>query len=515
MPGLPGEDLLTTLFADVHYYFNDPSSKPVHDRVSKGSYAYIYHNPEEHRAKLEIANHAGTPEQDAFFGHLSAIRSLRYSYKQPTLFTITLDPLSIPSQEEWHLNTYDEHNDHKYLFRIHTIDIYLWTEKDAAKFLGHLQNIMSPTQLDIRNAPASAKSNLAEHRDSMSPVVQQLEKTAIGAHFHPRAESTASGHSFPGPPTPAATGGAAISPPPQQQQSTPMAYNPAAPSAPEPIAHREKTPPPVEDGPGHGAPGGMSYGGPQFGGFQPGMTPQPSYFSGVPGGQRQSSISSFPGPPQGTPPGGIQRAHSGSLPPPPPPPGQTGSSPAQYTPSFGPPPTSTNSQPSSPPPTQTSFQRQSSFGSPPQQTASFGPQSPGFPNQQHHQQQQQPPTPSAPPSYSNQTPLQSPGLPPPPPMSSQQQAAQIAGYSNYSYTASQQAQPGAYNSHGAYGGDMHNQLYRPTEAETQAQLAEKSKRPSMNEQGKQDSLGKLKVGERVDKVEKGVGRFLKKLDSKW
>lgn len=62
---------------------------------------------------------------------------------------------------------------------------------------------------------------------------------------------------------------------------------------------------------------------------------------------------------------------------------------------------------------------------------------------------------------------------------------------------------------------MHNQLYRPTEAETQAQLAEKSKRPSMNEQGKQDSLGKLKVGERVEKVEKGVGRFLKKLDSKW
>lgn len=62
---------------------------------------------------------------------------------------------------------------------------------------------------------------------------------------------------------------------------------------------------------------------------------------------------------------------------------------------------------------------------------------------------------------------------------------------------------------------MHNQLYRPTEAETEAQLADKHKRPSASEQGRQDSMSKLKVNERVEKVEKGVGRFLKKLDSKW
>lgn len=503
-------------FADVHYYFNDPSSRPLHHRLSRGSYTYIYHNPAEHRSKLEIANHAGTPEQDAFFGYLTVIKSLRYSHKQPTLFTVTLDEQLIHSRDEWHLNTYDERNEQKFLYRIHTLDIYLWTEKDAAAFLGHLKSVIPSDRLDVRDAPVSSKASLAEHRDSMSPVVQQLEKTAIGAHFHPRAESTASIHSFPGPPASAQSGGVAISPPPIQQPA-PMAYNPAAPSAPEPIAHREKTPPPVDDASG-GAPSAVGYGSTQYAsvqhGFQPSMqnTPQQSYFSGPPQAQqRQPSYGSLPGPPHGTPPVNAQRTHSGSLPPPPPPP-QGGPSPAQYTPSFGPPPISQSNQPASPPPTQTSFNRQSSFGQPTQQFASFGPQSPGFPNSQ---QQQQPPTPSAPPSYNNHTPLASPGLPP------QQQAAQITGYSNFSYTQSpQQSQPGAYNPHGAYAGDVHNQLYRPTEQESAAQLEEKSKQPyvpSQNQaQERKDSFsGKYKVHERVDKLDKGVGRFFKKLDSKW
>lgn len=501
-------------FADVHYYFNEPSSKPVHHRLSRGSYAYVFHNPTEHRAKLEIANHAGTPDQDAFHGYLAAVQSLQYSYKQPTLFTLTLDASLITSREEWHLSTYDERNEQRYVYRIHTIDLYLWTEKDAATFLKHMHSVMPAERLDIRGAPASSQSNLAEHRDSMSPVVQQLEKTAIGAHFHPRAESTTSAQSFPGPPTPATSGGVAISPPPQQQQPAPMAYNPAAPSAPEPIAHREKTPPPADDV--NGAQGSNGHGITQYAsvpqGFHQSMqnTPQQSYFPGPPAPQqRQSSLSSFPGPPGGSPLSGMQNGQSGSLPPPPPPPAQTGHSPAPYTPSFGLPPTSQTVHPSSPPPSQTSFQRQSSYGHPVQQFASFGPQSPGFPNQQ------QPPTPSAPPSYNNHTPLQSPGLPPPP-ASSQQQAAQIAGYSNYSYNQAQQAQPGAYTPHGGYGGDVHNQLYRPTEAENNAQLADKNKRPQAQQEQRHDSFsGKYKVNERVDKVEKGVGRFLKKLDSKW
>jgi hypothetical protein len=66
---------------------------------------------------------------------------------------------------------------------------------------------------------------------------------------------------------------------------------------------------------------------------------------------------------------------------------------------------------------------------------------------------------------------------------------------------------------------VHNQLYRPTEQESAAQLHDKSKMPYVppqpGQERKDSFSGKYKVNERVDKVEKGVGRFLKKLDSKW
>ena len=50
-------------------------------------------------------------------------------------------------------------------------------------------------------------------------------------------------------------------------------------------------------------------------------------------------------------------------------------------------------------------------------------------------------------------------------------------------------------------------------------MAEKSKMPYVppqpGQERKDSFSGKYKVNERVDKVEKGVGRFFKKLDSKW
>lgn len=70
----------------------------------------------------------------------------------------------------------------------------------------------------------------------MSPIVQQLENIAIKEHSP----------QFAGPPTstpPASTSPSAA------QSFAPLAYNPAAPAAPEAIAHREKTPPPPDAGP--------------------------------------------------------------------------------------------------------------------------------------------------------------------------------------------------------------------------------------------------------------------------
>jgi hypothetical protein len=98
----------------------------------------------------------------------------------------------------------------------------------------------------------------------MSPVVQQLEKAAIITPAAvplppapmqvtaPVARRTASGTNSV---VSAVSGTSGLpSPPPANSQGSPapdptvfpMAYNPAAPAAPEPIAHREKTPPPLD-----------------------------------------------------------------------------------------------------------------------------------------------------------------------------------------------------------------------------------------------------------------------------
>jgi hypothetical protein len=63
-----GEERLVTLFADIHYWFAQPSARPASHRFDKGSYVYLYRNTKTSQGRLEIANHAGTPEQDAFTG---------------------------------------------------------------------------------------------------------------------------------------------------------------------------------------------------------------------------------------------------------------------------------------------------------------------------------------------------------------------------------------------------------------------------------------------------------------
>ncbi|KAI7319307.1 hypothetical protein KC315_g9784 [Hortaea werneckii] len=523
MPAVPGESLLTTLFADVHYYFSDPTSKPPHHRFDRGSYVYVYQNASAQTAKLEIANHAGTPDQDAFSGNLDVAR-VRYSHKQPTLFTFNIEAAIVQDHSQWHLPAHDPRGEQKYLYKLHALDIYLWTESDAASFLHNLRATLPSQYLTITDAPAPTASTSkarspAEHRDSMSPVVQQLEKTAVGSNFPPRAESTISAHSLPGPPTPATSAGATTSPgpaspPPQTQQQA--AYNPAAPAAPEPIAHREKTPPPPEEGAPQqqfaSMPHGYQPGGPQV------PTPQQSSFFSGPSSQQHPM--SFAGPPRNTPPGFQQgRSFSGGLPPPPPPPGAAPSpyqtQQASYPPNF---PGGSGSghgtpQPTSPPPQQQNFHRQSSFGMPTHQTqqqptqqyATY-PQSPGFgpsigspagmpgtpghhPQHQQQnqfqnmysgQQHQQPPTPSAPPAYANHTPLQSPGLPPPPasqPPGVTTVTAGVGGYPQYTAGYSgppqqQQQQQQIGGGNGPYPQDhmsayqQHQTLYRPTEAET-------------------------------------------------
>jgi hypothetical protein len=55
-------------FADVHYYFSEPTPRPLSHRFDKASYVYLHQRSSSNGGRLEIANHVGKPEQDAFTG---------------------------------------------------------------------------------------------------------------------------------------------------------------------------------------------------------------------------------------------------------------------------------------------------------------------------------------------------------------------------------------------------------------------------------------------------------------
>ncbi|KAK3112714.1 hypothetical protein LTR53_010722 [Teratosphaeriaceae sp. CCFEE 6253] len=505
-----------TSFADVHYAFSPPSSgTPQHDRFSKSSYLYLFYNTAARSAKVEIANHAGTPDQDAVSGSL-------------------VDPAAQGDTSQWHLPAYDLRNERKYLYRLWSLSVYLWTEKDAATLLRQLTSLIPAHRLDIRDAPMAASpqsprssaATPAEHRDTMSPVVQQLERTALVSpvpHRSPaqqRASSVVSGN---GPPTPAMSPPAA-SPQPQPQT---FGYNPAAPSAPETVTYREKTPPPPDGGAGSGM--GTQYAGMPSNYQQNNsnqVTPQAAYFAGPPS-QTAGAYAAPPSHAASPAPFNAHRTFSGGLPPPPP----GGPSPQPYAPSFGPPPTgpSPGQQSFGPPQGQSSFSSggvpgQTQYATYPSQqphqqsapTPSFGPfatQSPGFPPSTPGYQSMQPPTPSAPPAYAGHTPLQSPALPPPPGQGGH-------AYSGYEYSAaSTSQQAGQYhNPQGAYTGAVHGELYRPTEGEERLGRASHGHGHggSVSSQGSGGGVAgtgvRPKMEQRVSGVEKKVGGFLKRLD---
>ncbi|KAF2840520.1 hypothetical protein M501DRAFT_932025 [Patellaria atrata CBS 101060] len=501
MPPQPGEVLLLTLFADLHYFFGPPNSKPPHHRFDKGSYVYLYHNPIQRRGRLEIANNAGTSDQDAFTGYLDC-SSIENSHKHPTLFTVTVDPQSAatgspapsPQQDmsQWHLPTLDQSNQGKYMFKLHTVDIYFWTVADSDMFRDSLKRFMVDSQLRILDAPAEAA--VAEHRDTMSPVVQKLEQAAISSPpYQGRSESISTTKTFPGPPTVPTPGSSTASPPPASQGSNfaPMAYNPAAPAAPEPIAHREPTPPPVDAATGTGLSQAQlvdqGYNGPPLHHTNP-FAPQQhqqqqqSYLPGPP--TRQTTQGFPPPPPTGTPPTGITRTNTqGSFPPPPP---QTTGSQGppvgqQYAQSFAPPPQEPQQygQNGSPLP----LQRQNTM------PATYSQQ----PQQQYAQQQMQYANYPASPGFGPNagTPLQSPSFVP-----AQATGPPPGGYSQYQY--GQHADQG-------YGS---GQAYRPTEHEAGMQ-------GTGNDPAQQQPQRPGGLEARARKLEKGVGGFLKRLDKKF
>lgn len=157
---------------------------------------------------------------------------IQYSYKHACLVTLTVDGNGQPSHDvrEWQLPAYDPRNETKYLYRLHTLDIYFWAKEDALLFINAARRILSSKQLTFLDEPQVPPTYL----DDRSPVVEKLENVAISDPSYQNGQNrdtrqTASSEEKPA-------------------DYTPLAYNPASPAAPEAIRYREKTPPPPEDG---------------------------------------------------------------------------------------------------------------------------------------------------------------------------------------------------------------------------------------------------------------------------
>ena len=450
------------------------------------------------------------------------------SHKHPTLCTVVVDgyrshheetasPIIQP-EHHWRLPNTDPRNEGKYLFRLHTLDIYFWTAEDANTFVAFARKKLEVDQLDIVDVSPSP----APHDQVMSPVVQNLENVAIqdsayhnGRTRNSRTESAGVESSLNvGNSREEARQGtpkAQISTGFQPQDTTkaqnptmfqPLAYNPAAPPAPEPIKHREKTPPPVDAEAGTGLAAAalrdhsqaaspqnsMSrppYGHPQSSGLfspQPAQSHAPSLASPPPSAGHVNSQSSI----------GYRASSVSSLPPPPPKSGRGSVSPYTPTPSFAAPPQSPSNSASV-----HSQQVVPNFGAPPQDSVapfyrrdSAPLQSPATeilgdsyvagnrqPLQHLH------------PQYADYTPA---GHEPP-----------VGGYSNYQYNQHQQPQHHHHQHNEGTEYDVHSQVYRPTEEEAHGR---KPSKPSKQPQGR--------VEQGVENVDKKVNRFFKKLEKK-
>lgn len=432
MAARPGEELVANLYADIHYFLGPPAAKPPHHRFDRGSYVYIFEHAAERRARLEIANQAGTPDQDALNGPL-ANSHIEYSYKHTNLITLAVDfapggtPSASPESREWRLPAFDERNETKYLYKLHTIDLYFRTQEDALLFLNSVRRILPYTQVTVRDEPPHTPAPSGD----MSPVVQKLESVAITdpSYQHGQTRDSRGAVSFPGPPS--------VAPPQQSQQNpaafTPMAYNPAAPPAPEVIAHREKTPPPEDGGANPLAIAVASdQGVPQFHQSPPQMMGQPpgSYFPGPPQSAGLNSPYHQP-----FPSAGLQSPYQTQLPgsfPPPPPPPPSGSA-------------ANNQQPSVAP---------------------------------QLSQEQIPNTKSAPPQY--------PSFSDPPGVSPPMQSPPPGGYSPYSYAQNPQQATQDYS--------IHQQVYRPTEGEAANKFHGPPKEPKGKLEIKADKAEKKVTG---------------------
>jgi hypothetical protein len=353
------------------------------------------------------------------------------------------------TQDQWLLPFTDPRDNSSRRFRLHTLDIYFWTTDDVDQFLDAVQRLLPAKQVET-DRPSHAQP---QEGPGVSSVVENLENVAITDPSYQNGQTRDSQSQS----SPAARETTSQ----ETQNYAPLAYNPAAPAAPEPIKHREKTPPPPDGVEGTGLSAAVAV-------DQGLYHPQAQ----IPGGFSQQQAQAVPGLSQY---GYSSPPPSAGLPP-------TQSLPA--SPGFGAPPLA------SPPPVQSVGM---SFAPPPQNPNAhlF---SQGHDTQQSHVPQHY--------AHASQNSLQGNYL--------QNQGhgvederVAIGGYSQYSYGQHIQQHPGAMNSE--Y--DIHSQVYRPTESEAKGSIQKNAKKAMANPNSRSH-----KLEDKAGKVENKVNGFLKRLE---
>lgn len=407
---------------------------------------------------------------------------IRHSTSFPTLCTLTVDGLALSSQSfpppsnvsayEWRLPTSDPRDEGGDFQRLHTLDIYFWTLDDANSFLDSVGRVLSPNQLKTDRPNVRSNSG-----NGMSTVVRQLEDVAVTdpayqdgqtrnsrtepVNTAPELQNVSSTLPPPppgGPPTQTTTG---TQPAEQQEPAnlTPLPYNPAAPAAPEPIQHREKTPPPVDADGGTGLAAAAA----ADSGIYAQQVPERATFAPPPTQPVQYSTQGVPGT-YASPPPSAGLTHSASL---------TSRSSVQTPPGM------------------------SSYQSP------FPPSTTGQVNQPG-------PISFAPPPKDPNAHLYTQAHTQPPPHPQQAAPVPIGGYSTYSYDQQPPSQlPHAMTTPNEY--DIHNQAYRPTEAEA-ASHYQKYAQQAMRNPNPGQRPRKLEDG--AVRVENSVNKFLRKLEKR-
>lgn len=386
---------------------------------------------------------------------------LRHSTKFPTLCTLIVDGLgqsspisthSLRDQTQWLLPSGDPRDDARRLYRLHTLDIYFWTQEDADLFLDTVERYLSAGQLET-DRPRQQASDA-----HMSTVVQNLENMAVtdpayqqGRLRDSRGEMVAASQHAPHSASTQGTGSDYQSSLRDQGPATgyaQVAYNPAAPPAPEPIKYREKTPPPPDAANGTGL-------------VAAGLADQGQHYAAS-----QSAPSGGYGPAQV--PGGLGPQHGYASPPPSagfPPRGSVSSQPSTV-PSFAPPPIQTQNPNAHLLPQQSAAAQQ------------YVPAGAGSSHEEDHE-------------------------------------APIGGYSSYSYTnpPQQPYQPShLYQQNpppqtSEY--DVHSQVYRPTEAEAHSHSQKDAKKAAKNAGSRKHQVENIANG-----VDRKVGSFLSRLEKK-